>query len=228
MKKKLVGLLAGAMVTMALGTAGAVGIDYNSTIIGNELFSPYLTRVQTETFNNVTPFGPIASATGFDQGWGWNGAASIFNGSQLKSAAPFGVLTPDTSNFLSVPNPNSNGTLVLNLGTDYNYFGLRWGSVDTFNTITFKNNGVTVASFTGSQVVSPNVAAGSHTDPLNNLYVNFMFGPDVFDSVEFASTQFAFEMDNLAVGSVPEPGTLILLGAGIVGLGIYGRRRSKK
>ena len=42
------------------------------------------------------------------------------------------------------------------------------------------------------------------------------------------STQYAFESDNIAIGNVPEPGTILLLAAGFLGLGFYVRRRTQK
>ncbi len=35
-------------------------------------------------------------------------------------------------------------------------------------------------------------------------------------------------VDNITTSTVPEPGTIVLLGAGLLGLGFYGRRRSQK
>ena len=53
---------------------------------------------------------------------------------------------------------------------------------------------------------------------------------DAFDAFEFRTTGIAFEVDNIVSGiaPVPEPSTMMLLGAGILGLGLYGRRRAKK
>jgi hypothetical protein len=65
-----------------------------------------------------------------------------------QAAQPFGI----TSDFLSIPNPIRSGTAAFGLGADYNYFGLYWGSIDTYNTLSFWNDGSQVASFTGSQV----------------------------------------------------------------------------
>ncbi len=46
-----------------------------------------------------------------------------------------------------------------------------------------------------------------------------------FDKIVFASSQYAFEVDNVAIGTVPEPTTMILLGLGLIGMA--GVRRFK-
>jgi hypothetical protein len=113
----------------------------------------------------------------------------------------------------------------------YDYFGLWWGSVDSYNTLSFLKGGSVVASYTGSQAISPSVANGNQTAPTTNVYVNFYDLPD-FDSFRMASSGFAFEADNIAIGNttapVPEPGTMMLLGIGMLGLAIYGKRRMNK
>lgn len=42
-----------------------------------------------------------------------------------------------------------------------------------------------------------------------------------------SSTQYAFEADNIAIGRVPEPTTMLLFGLGLVGLAGV-RRKIKK
>jgi hypothetical protein len=140
-------------------------------------------------------------------------------------AQPAGTNTP----YLSVPNPVSNGTATFSLGTQANYFGLFWGSIDTYNSISFLLGGNVVATYSGAQFPPAN---GNQTDYESNKYINFEFvNGEMFDAVRFTSTNFAFESDNHAYravsgGSVPAPGPLALFGLGLAALGLRSRRKA--
>jgi hypothetical protein len=138
-----------------------------------------------------------------------------------QSASPLGV----TDKFLSVPNPISSGTAAFSLNGDFNYFGLFWGSVDTYNTLSFWSNNSVVASFTGAQI-TPLLANGAQANWTSNRYVNFFFnGTDTFDEVRLRSTSYAFETDNHSFGVVPEPSAIALFGLGLFGLAFAARRK---
>ncbi len=141
---------------------------------------------------------PVADATRF--------YAVAFN------PAP-GPITP-ASDLFSVPG-----------ATPQNYFGLYWGSIDAYNTITFLLNGAPLAGgvFTGADF-SP--ADGNQTAAATNEYVDFFFsGGQAYNQVSFSTSQLNFEFDNMAYGAIPEPGSLALLAAGLLGFGVLARRR---
>jgi hypothetical protein len=137
-----------------------------------------------------------------------------------QTAPPYGV----TTNYLSVPNPESSGIAAFGIGGYANYFGLFWGSIDAYNTLSFWKAGALVESFTGTQV-SPLVGNGNQTSDSSNRYINFFFDGGGFDQVRLESTQFAFETDNHSFGVVPEPSAIALFGLGILGLGFAVRRK---
>jgi hypothetical protein len=198
--------------------ANAYSINYSYNTNGNEFISPYA-GVTTETFESA----PLKWT------WGANGTR-IIGDIPDKASAPFGVSTKDTSWYVAVPENVSvtpQSATVTNLGGTYNYFGIWWGSVDTYNTLSFYNGANLVAEFDGTAITNPNPANGNQTAPGTNLYVNFLDLP-LFDSFKMTSTQYAFEADNIAIGNVavPEPTTMLLLGLGL--MGVAGLRRRFK
>ncbi len=154
----------------------------------------------------------------------YSGDGAVVTGSVGgRYAAPPGDGTP----YLSVPNPYRSGSLAIDAGGDYNYFGLYWGSVDTYNYISFYDDNVLVASFSGSDVKNP---ANGNQGVVGADYVNFWFDSalgEVFDKVVLTSTNYAFETDNHAFANVPAPAALGLMGLGLMGLGLVRRRQGQ-
>lgn len=115
-----------------------------------------------------------------------------------------------------------------------NYFGLLWGSVDWFNTLTFYSNGALVTSFTGTDVSNSAEAGdcvGGDQGALGTCYVNINFLTGSYDEVVASSSSYAFEFDNVAFSAsataVPEPGAFGLMGLGLLTLGGLAMRRRK-
>jgi hypothetical protein len=124
--------------------------------------------------------------------------------------------------------PSSRVTLILPFEVDY--IGLLWGSVDAYNSLSLYDGTTLIGTITGTQIATP---SNGNQGPDGTRYVNIE-SARFFDRVVFASTQYAFEFDNVAIRSslastlalVPAPGPTALLAAGLLVLAAAGRRRA--
>lgn len=122
----------------------------------------------------------------------------------------------DTTKYSTV---SGGQTSTFNLGAAADYFGLYWGSIDGYNTLSFYLGNILVQSFTGAPVAGL-LQNGGQASWASNRYINFNFVNASFDKVLFISSSNAFETDNHAFRkiSVSEPMTLMLMGLGFFGL----------
>ncbi len=159
---------------------------------------------------------------------GLSGNYSITTGTSAQlSAAPLGDTTP----YLIVPGlgRGTSGTAVLSLGQALTNLSFYWGSIDSYNTVSFYSGtgggGTLLGSFNGAQVPGA-TADGAQGTTANNRRVFFNFGGDTAQSIVFNSTAIAFEVDDVATAAVPEPTVwaTLIAGFGLVGLSMRRRR----
>ncbi len=187
--------------------------------------------ISLSTAGDVNSSVQGVTSINFNSGCGYascSGDYALVSGNQSgKYAQPLGV----NSQYLTVPNPSpTTQSAIFGLGSLANYFGLFWGSIDSYNSVSFYLNNALIASYSGTNIVGQ-FANGNQLSYSSNRYVNFDFGGDAFDTVKLTSTGFAFESDNHAfkkIISVSEPATFLLILFGLVGLALVRRRMRKQ
>ncbi|HZX72189.1 MAG TPA: PEP-CTERM sorting domain-containing protein [Rhodanobacter sp.] len=236
-RSRLQALLAGAALFAGLGL---VATSANASIVGTVGGVP-TGADHYETFDSIasgshsgsytTPSGIVVTFAG--EGSAVNGAESGRYAAPFLSGdnglnfggQPDGA---DATTYLTSGAAGSSVTLALVGPT--RYMGLLWGSVDSYNTLTFYNGSTLVGQFTGADVTS---AANGDQGENGTYYVNINLS-DSFTSVVATSSSYAFEFDNVAFSasplSVPEPGTVGIFLLGLLLLGsayrLKGRRLS--
>ena len=216
--------LAGVFVTAPVhaGTIAVLPAGQIAPLDGNNLV----------TFDRLvaTAYGSTTSAGQFQAGGAtFSGNGLIMrnglNGS-LPSLGLYAEPYHDTSNYLAVL---GNDSETVSFNSKHTSFGLYWGSIDTYNSIAFYNNGRVIASYAGSDLAPllP-IPFGDQNNDGSNRYVRFG-GMGLFDTVVLSSGGNSFELDNIT-SSVPEASTwmMMLVGfASLAGFKIYLSRFSR-
>jgi len=216
---------AGTLAVVASATsASAFSISVGGTLAAGEGYKSSVAGAQTIDFNSGLPSNNMVTYSGI--------VNNIVTGSKSgQHATPAG----DTTSYLTISNKGANvvgatGSVTLNFAKALDYFGLYWGSVDTYNFVDFYSGGSLLKTFGGADV--SNTAKGSWTGASDNVFVNFFSSPgQTFDKVVLRSNGTAFESDNHAYresnsAAVPEPFTISGSLAALA-LGWRARRKQK-
>lgn len=147
-----------------------------------------------------------------------NGTAENFSGSYTiynTGIVNVAAAVNDTP-FLAVPQDGQRvGTATYTSANRITGFSFDWGTPDSYNTLTFLNG-------TGG-TVNPTVTGGGLAA---GRYTYTFADSDNVRSVNFGTTERAFEIDNLSVTAVPEPASWALMLVGFAMVGASVRRRS--
>ena len=200
-------------------------------------------------FSNVVTFDDtgLGSVDGYSSGYASYSASPgtdglVVQGTALGGDPAYRAPSGVTSQYLTVGSSSANrpnADVTINFSPTWlaTSFGLLWGSIDSYNTISFFRGGSLLRSFNGTEVVAALNALGINAvvdgtngtpngDPRSTQYVKFFAegSGEYFDQVVLASTQAAFESDNHSYEAIPTPALL----PGLIGMGVAALRRKQE
>ena len=156
-----------------------------------------------------------------------DGTAPHFTGSYTiyTDGIPNVAASVNGSPFLAIPVDGDRfGQAYYNSDKAITSISFDWGSPDLYNTLAF------ISPDHGNAFVNPigysGAVSGSNVTLVNGRATFNFLASDKVTKVAFASSERAFEIDNVSATAVPEPGVwaLLLVGFGMVGMSA--RRRS--
>ena len=128
-------------------------------------------------------------------------SSGVYHGTTTATAAaPYTPSGPQTTNYLAA---EVNNNVTISYAQNQQYFGLNWGSVDSYNTLNFYEGSTLVASYSGSQITTAQGSQGAN----GSYFVNFDFSNGAtYNKVVAVDTKLAaFEFDMVASSTQSVP-----------------------
>jgi hypothetical protein len=218
MNKLVTGAIASAVLVIASSGAQAAVTLAAGSLVGNQTGYTALGLTLVNDFNS----GTLASN-------GITGNAALVTGTiGARYEAPSGDLTqylvvPETTApYAPVGTPGPYAATVA-LGQAASSVGFYWGSPDDYNnSVELLSGGSVVGTYTATALAL--AGFGVTSSNVNSIYVR-LDSTTAFDSVRFTTGNIAFEVDNLAIAAVPEPGEWAMMLAGLGVVSLIARRR---
>ncbi len=220
-----------AAAAAAFTVAGATQSRAQITTIGNLEYSTSLSSlpsnsdVSTVYLGTSSTSGLVSNAT-ITEGTGseaatisFSGTSGIYNGNvKGVAAAPYTPSGVQTTNFFAA---EPQGAVTISYASQQQYFGMLWGSVDTYNTLSFYNGSSLVGQLTGSNVkTNANGDQGAN----GSYFVNINFSGVTYNSVVAQASSPAFEFGLISASQTQQvivaPAPLGLPGATPAGLAV--------
>lgn len=182
----------------------------------------------TEVPGSATYAGPTPTYTFSPDSRPETTGGAFYEHDMSLDSQPYG----GSGSFYSVDPYNGPGTISLAGFGAIQSLSFIWGSVDTYNTLSFLDSlGNTIFSITGAELLGSSANGGQDSATSNPVVTVSFTGADRnVAAMQLSSTGHSFEIDNLAISPVPEPATwaMMLLGTMLAGVGLRRRRASGK
>lgn len=206
------------ILTLAVATipaaAGAAVLNPSVTIDETMSNAPQNSSVNLLDLGNAAGTNGLVTSDTLTFGGGnsivFSGKSGVYQGNAKGvTAAPFTVSGQQTNNYFAA---QPSGSVMFQYTSAQKYFGLLWGSVDGYNTLSFYSGNTLVQQVGGSQI---SANANGNQTASGSYYVNFNFGGSTsYDRVVMTSSNPAFEFDAITYSQTNIPITSTPTGDG--------------